>query len=362
VGVTGCIWVYPLLWLGLQAQELTSELRLVMAVLLGAGAVCIYLLFYILDRRVEAGAWMPVAQLSQLAYAFSLWAGLLLVLWIPIAGLARVFHLGEPIWLWPGHWLWIPTLLAAWGTAWTFLRHQSLRVMRIGEGSDGIRIVHLSDIHASPCMTGRDLDDLVRRTNALEPDLVLMTGDFVMPFSEAHHSYLVDALAGLQSPSYACPGNHDLPVLESLSTELEGVGVRWLVDCSEVLEIRGRRIELVGVNFHWTGAQAALLSTLSSLPPSSDVAHRILLAHDPRLFAWLPQGRFDLQLSGHTHGGQVGTDMFGIRWSVLRPLGVYDQGVFERNGCRLNVHRGNWHTGLPPRMGVASEIVQIDLS
>jgi predicted MPP superfamily phosphohydrolase len=82
-----------------------------------------------------------------------------------------------------------------------------------------------------------------------------------------------------------------------------------------------------------------------------------LLAHDPRLFAWVPDGRFDLVLSGHTHGGQVGTDMFGVPWSVLRLFGVYDQGAFRRGATHLWVHRGNWHTGLPPRMGIATEVV-----
>lgn len=362
VVVTGCVMVYPVLWLGLEQQWVPDWFRWAMAGGLGAGALCIYLLFYILDRRIEAGAWMPVAKLSQWAYAFSLWAGLLLVIWIPVAGLARVFDWGRPSWLWPGHWLWIPWSLATWGTVWTFLRHQSVRELQFGTSSDSITVVHLSDIHASPCMTGADLLDMVERTNSLSPDLVVMTGDFVMPFSEDHHSYLIAALSKLSAPAFACPGNHDLPVLDTLGRELEAVGIRWLVDSSTVVAVRDQRIEIVGVNFHWQNARHALEQTLSQLPPAPDVHHRLLLAHDPRLFAWVPEERFDLQLSGHTHGGQVGTDMFGLSWSVLRPLGVFDQGVFERGTMRMNVHRGNWHTGLPPRMGIASEIVRIRLS
>ena len=161
-------------------------------------------------------------------------------------------------------------------------------------------------------MTGPDLADMVERTNSLSPDLVVMTGDFVMPFSEAHHSYLIEALAKLSAPAFACPGNHDLPVLDAVGAELESVGVRWLVDSSTVVSIRDQQVEIVGVNFHWNNARGALEQALSALPPVPDANHRLLLAHDPRLFAWLPDGRFDLQLSGHTHGGQVGTDMFGI--------------------------------------------------
>ena len=76
-----------------------------------------------------------------------------------------------------------------------------MRELRIGTTADVITVVHLSDIHASPCMTGPDLADMVERTNALSPDLVVMTGDFVMPFSEAHHSYLIEALAKLSAPA-----------------------------------------------------------------------------------------------------------------------------------------------------------------
>ena len=238
--------------------------------------------------------------------------------------------------------------------------HQTERHVSLSGGDSPIRIVHLSDIHASPVMTGQDLAEMVFRVNRMEPDLVLMTGDFVMPFSEEEHSYLIEALEALQAPALACPGNHDLPVLETLGAEMEAIGIRWLVDASEVVQIREHRLEIAGVNFHWKGARQALETALEGLD-SVEADHRILLAHDPRLFDWLPEGRFDLQLSGHTHGGQVGTDMFGIPWSVLRPLGVYDQGLFERGATRLYVHRGNWHTGLPPRMGIASEIVLLEL-
>ena len=117
----------------------------------------------------------------------------------------------------------------------------------------------------------------------------------------------------------------------------------------------------MGVNFHWNQAQKHFDEALELNPSLTGANCRILLAHDPRLFAWVPDGRFDLVLSGHTHGGQVSTEMFGIPWSVLRLFGVHDQGLFRKRGLWHYVHRGNWHTGLPPRMGVASEIVVFEL-
>jgi predicted MPP superfamily phosphohydrolase len=205
-------------------------------------------------------------------------------------------------------------------------------------------------------MLRADIRELARRVTELKPDLVAVTGDHVMPFSEQEHGFLVEELAAMGLPTVACLGNHDLPVAARLVDEFRAAGMRILVDESTVVEVAGRRLEVVGVTFHWRQARDKFLSVLDALPPPPSDA-RLLLAHDPRLFAWLPAGRFHLVLSGHTHGGQVGTDMFGVPWSVLRPLGLYDQGRFDRDGTALWVHRGNWHTGLPPRMGIAGEIV-----
>jgi predicted MPP superfamily phosphohydrolase len=205
-------------------------------------------------------------------------------------------------------------------------------------------------------MVRRDVRAVVERAAALSPDLVLITGDHLMPFSEEEHGYLVEELAKLPVPVVACLGNHDLPVADRLAAEFRQAGMHLLVDQSMTCTVRGRVLELAGVKFHWKGARLHLEAALATLQPSP-AEIRVLLAHDPRLYAWLPEGRFDLVLSGHTHGGQVGTDMFGVPWSVLRPLGVYDQGRFDSARGSLWVHRGNWHTGLPPRMGIAGEIV-----
>ena len=133
-----------------------------------------------------------------------------------------------------------------------------------------------------------------------------------------------------------------------------------LINESRVFHIRGRSIEIMGVQFHWREASKKILAAISHIPkPSVDV--HILLAHDPRYFRWLPHERFSLVLSGHTHGGQVAANMFGIPISLLGLLGLYDQGLFKREDCRLYVHKGNWNWGLPPRMGVASEIVLFEI-
>ncbi|MEL6349534.1 MAG: metallophosphoesterase [Myxococcota bacterium] len=355
--VSGCLWIYPTLWWGVHQAGLSAAPLFFFGCLFVLGAVSIYGLFYVLDRRRPvAGALRWVGIFSQLAYAFSLWTGLLLVFWVPLAAWT-----GRPL-FWPGLWLMIPVVLAVWGCAWTWLRHDTLRTHLLAESSDvqPVRVVQLSDLHASPLMTGSDFNALVRRVNALSPDLVVITGDFVMPFSEENHQYLIDAIDRIEAPTLGCLGNHDLPIRTQLCEEFDAIGKPLLVDERRILTLRGRSVEVVGLDFRWRGAKAATFAALSALP-QVDADVRVLLVHDPRYFRWIPSERFDLVLSGHTHGGQVGTNMFGVPWSVLRGLGLYDQGFFERDSCRLYVHSGNWHTGLPPRMGIAAEIAVFTL-
>ena len=335
--VTGCMGFYLLI-----CQIGPPE-----AMALGAGGmVGIWGLFFSLHRNQAPPAMVRLALglPSQLAYAFALWGGLLVVLRLPYA-LSTGAH-----WFWPGAWLAIPLALTLAGFTHTHATRYRVRTHTV-EGLP-LRLVQLSDLHASPMMHRAELDPLVSRVNALAPDLVVVTGDLVMPFSEEEHGYLVEALANIEAPVYACPGNHDLPVLEQLRAELAKVGATLLVD--ESAKVSNGEVELVGLNFHWKKARNAMEQSLANLGERGK-AFRVLLAHDPRLGAWL-EGGFDLALSGHTHGGQVGLNMFGIPFSFLRLFGVRDQGWFSIPGGRHYVHSGNWLTGLPPRLGVGPEI------
>lgn len=346
--VAGCVAVYPTLWIGATATGASSPL---LAAALTLAAISHYGLFHVLDGRRDPGPLIVWAHMSQPAFAFSLWTGLLLLLRAPVA-----LWTGANL-LWPGSLLLLPLALSTWGWAWTHLGNRTrVHPLRVPGLPTPLRVVHLSDIHVSPTMRRADMDRLVAETNRLEPDLVVVTGDLVMPFSEQDHDYLIDGIAALRAPTYVCLGNHDLPIEDTLVAELRAVGAHVLVDQQQVIELRGVRVAIAGVRFHWRNARERLFEALSTLPrPEADV--HLLLAHDPRLFAWLPTDRFDLVLSGHTHGGQVGTDMFGVPWSVLRAAGAYDQGRWTRGDTTLWVHRGNWHTGLPPRMGIAPEVV-----
>lgn len=357
VVVLGCLGLYPSLALAARSVGIHSTL---LELLLLAGVVGIWGLFFVLDQRREAGPWeSALAWWSQLAYAFSLWAGLLVLLRAPAAWLA-----GWPV-IWPGTALLLPVALALWGTAWTSLRRHQLRRLDLAvPGAGSVRVVQLSDLHASPIMRGRELQALVAQVARLEPDLVVVTGDLVMPFSEQEHGWLLDALADLRRlcPVVACPGNHDLPVCAALGEELAALDVEWLVDRCVTLWV-GRDsvpIDVLGLDFRWRDAAGHVVEVLPRWPRRERVP-RLILAHDPRYFGHLPPGAAELVLSGHTHGGQVGLQMLGLTGSLLGIFGVRDHGRFVREGMTLWVHAGSWLTGLPPRMGVAPELVLVAL-
>jgi hypothetical protein len=353
VVVLACLGLYPFLALGARLAGVRSVL---LELLLLAGVVGIWGLFYVLDQRREARSWeAALAWCSQVAYAFSLWAGLLVLVRAPVAVLA-----GWPV-AWPGTALVLPLALAVWGTCWTALRRFQLRRLDLavsGEGS--VRVVQLSDLHASPIMRGHELRALVAQVARLEPDLVVVTGDLLMPFSEQEHGWLLDALARLRRlcPVVACPGNHDLPVSATLGDELAALDVEWLADRSLALTLGSDAlpVEVLGLDFRWTDAAGHVAAVLPRWPRTDGIS-RLILVHDPRYFDHLPPRSAELVLSGHTHGGQVGLQMFGLKGSLLGIFGVRDHGRFDRAGMTLWVHAGSWLTGLPPRMGVAPELV-----
>ncbi len=311
-------------------------------------------LFFCAERDGPCPPWgrWGLALPSQVAYAFALWGGLATVLRAPVA-----LWFGQPLFQ-PGYWLVPPLVLALFGTGHALLRHNRLK--RYAVAGLPCRLVHLSDLHASPTNHETGLRSIVDTVNRLHPDVVVITGDLVTPFAERIHDYLVRQLARIEAPVFVCPGNHDLPVFDRLVEELRARGIPLLSDGTARLAVNGRELEVCGAQFVWRGGRERLAHFVRSLPPRPEGTFRLLLVHDPEAARGLPEGLVDLVLSGHTHGGQVGLNMFGLRPTLYGLFGGRDQGWWEAGGAPHYVHAGNWLIGLPPRMGVAAEIVLLE--
>ena len=244
-----------------------------------------------------------------------------------------------------------------------------IRSPRVPPAFDGFRIAQLSDFHYDPYFSGPVIQEAVSKVNRLKPDVVVLTGDYVT--EREFHSGTRDPkgaraalpcaqlLAGLQSRlgTVAVLGNHEFftdPdfVLEALRAH----GIRVLRNESMPLEQAGGRTWLAGVD-DVLGGDDDLDVTLSGIPESEFV---ILLAHEPDFADRSSTRNVDLQLSGHSHGGQ-------IRWPLLGPLYLprlgkkYPWGLRKIGGLTLYTNRGIGTIGIPARLNAPPEITILTL-
>lgn len=221
-----------------------------------------------------------------------------------------------------------------------------------------LRVVQITDPHIGPFMSVARLRRIAQRAVDREPDLVLLTGDFLTMESQADASLLAAALEPLKAlPGrvFACRGNHDLEAPETVASALRQNGIELLIDAAMLVETAAGPVQVVGLDFSWREREPRVTAACEAHPRLPG-ALRLVLLHDPGAFIHLPHGDADLVLSGHTHGGQVGLVSFGLTHTLLSLFSrVPDHGLWGRGLDRLYVHRGTGHYGFPLRFGVPSE-------
>ena len=261
-------------------------------------------------------------------------------------------------------------LLVAGMVSWGFLiepgrlvvREQTIQIDNWPHELDGLRIAVLADIHADDWFVDdKKLRTIVERTNQLQPELIVILGDYMS--SDGHVTRRVEPehfaaiLKDLHAPLgvYSVLGNHDWwysGVLVRRSLEKNGIQVLE----NEVIhfDVRGTQLWLVGLADLWTRRQA-VADTVAMVPEGKPF---IALTHNPDIFPDLPQ-RVPLLLAGHTHGGQV---RFPIIGSVVQSSDYGDRyalgHVFENNH-HLFVTTGIGTSIMPVRFGVPPEIVML---
>lgn len=230
---------------------------------------------------------------------------------------------------------------------------------------DGLRVAHLSDIHVGGEMNRERLFEVARLTNESRPDLVLHTGDFLTHRAGNFDAPLYEALAAISAPlgQWACLGNHDYDDPIRFVEKLRGAGVTVLRDRLARIAVRGRALEIAGLDYVLpaAGREAAYHRRVGAWKERGDTP-RILLNHDPSGFFALPDDAADLVLSGHTHGGHVGVQLGpSAAVTVIGLVGLPDQGVFTRGPMRMFVTRCVGFYGYPMRVGIPPEIALLTL-
>ena len=221
-----------------------------------------------------------------------------------------------------------------------------------------LRLVQITDPHLGPFMSEARLREIAERAVAADPDLVLLTGDFLTMESHDARASLAHALSPLKAlPGrvFACMGNHDHEAPETVAGALADIGATLLVDEERTVETPAGPVQILGVDFHFRD-RARRTQHVFQRHPRVPGALRLVLLHDPGAFRHVPDGEADLVLSGHTHGGQLGLLVLGLPHTFVSAFTqIPDHGLWALGKNRLYVHRGTGHYGFPLRVGVPGE-------
>ncbi len=248
--------------------------------------------------------------------------------------------------------------------------HQALRVPEVRSTElwlsnlprelDGLSLVQVSDLHADAIRNAPTVRAVIDKVKALHPDLILFTGDMVDgKVSERQNDMRPLGKLRARYGIFACVGNHEYySGLDDWLKQFAGLGLTMLINSHATLNIKGRTVVIAGITdpaalrFH--EAMPDLEAALRGAPRQ---AVRILLAHRPDA-AEKAATKVDLQLSGHTHGGQIrGFDLLVKRLNKGFVRGWYQVGhmaLYVAPGVGL------WN-GFPARLGVSAEITRIIL-
>lgn len=229
------------------------------------------------------------------------------------------------------------------------------------EALRGLKIVQISDLHVGPTIRRAFVNRVVERANACAPDLVVLTGDLVDGMVGDLRGE-VAPLAGMQARlgKFYIPGNHEyywepLPWIR----KFEELGFTPLLNEHRLVAVGSARLVLAGVP-DFTGPSMNMpgpdpVAALQGVP--ADAFPKILLCHQPHLAEAAEKAGFDLQLSGHTHGGQF----FPWTWFAGRVHRHQNQGLSRSGRMALYVSRGTGYWGPPVRLGAPAEITLLVL-
>ena len=240
------------------------------------------------------------------------------------------------------------------------IKNVRVSIEGLPEDFHGLKILQMSDIHIGQTLRGKFADTLVQISNALAPDVVVLTGDLI----DGSYSQLADellAFKGINAPmgKFMVPGNHEYYWGVSQWIEFwKKIGFSTLLNQHEVLEKNGVQLVMGGVHdysvLRISGETISSPEEAFKGAPASAI--KILLAHQPRSVYEAEKAGVHLQLSGHTHSGQYFPYNFIIY--LFQP---YVKGLNRHKKTWIYVNQGTGYWGPPTRFGVPPEITIIEL-
>jgi len=238
----------------------------------------------------------------------------------------------------------------------------SVPIRGLPDDLEGFRIIQISDLHISPTMKTGYVQSIVDQANDLHPDVIAFTGDLADgPVSFFRNEATPLKYLSANYGAYFVTGNHEYYAgVRSWLEEIDRLGFTVLLNSHRIIKRGSGRILLAGITDYNAGLFNASHTSdpnkaISGAPESSI---KILLAHQPRSIFASAKAGFDLQISGHTHGGQIYPWQFLVylQQPYLAGLNLHEEKTW------VYVSRGTGYWGPPLRLGAPSEITAITLT
>jgi uncharacterized protein len=273
------------------------------------------------------------------------------------------------------------SLLYGFGNKYRYqLKKIQLAFTNLPASFKGLKIVHISDIHAGSFTDKQAVLKGVQKILDQKPDLILFTGDLVNNSTDEMDDYF-EVFSKLKAPLgvYSTLGNHDYgdyrkwdsneakkANLERMKEMHGKLGWRLLMNEHVVVERGTEKIALVGIENWSAKARFPKYGDMKKAYAGSEAyPFKILLSHDPSHWDAEVLKHYtdiDLMLAGHTHGMQFGVELPGFKWSPVQYVYKQWAGLYEQGVQKLYVNRGYGFIGYPGRVGILPEITILELT
>ena len=273
----------------------------------------------------------------------------------------RGFNMSSEVLRNPRRWMHRPFAAMVVGNSLALsLDRVTVPIANLHPSLEGLRIVQLSDLHLYPFTRLEFIAEAVELANSLKPDVTVLTGDYVSHVAAAVHDLepvlgRLDARFGV----HAVLGNHDhWTNAEVVRAGLRRAGLNLLHNQGVPVGSGDEKVWIAGLDDAWAG-QADLTAARAGAPAGAPV---VLLVHEPDVAEEYSRNkRIALQLSGHTHGGQVRIHQPRRAYTLPRYGRKYDQGLFRVNGMWLYTNRGVGMVVAPIRVNCPAEVTEFTL-